>query len=400
MRENDVLQALAGLRVDGVEPLAAGYVQDVAIEWHGDVAYVGVHVDDLWQGAPPSEAVLTAMRERVLALPQVGAARIIPRSAERARQAQEIARRRRDRAAAPKLPQGATFFAVQSGKGGVGKSTLAVNLAAALARRAVRTAILDCDVYGFSVPALLEVGARPHVVDGRLVPPRAHGVEVMSMAFFVPDGRPVVWRGPMLGKALRQMTEETAWSAPQVMVLDLPPGTGDVALDVHAFFPRARVLVVTTPDPASARVAVRAGEMARSVGHELVGVVENLTHAVCPGCGGRLELWGRGGGDLVASALDTRVVARVPWHPPGLAPAGMARAVYDALAAELASRLPSGDEPGADTDARHGPDADDRSDAHTHPHAHVGTRDGGDGARGGAHPLEAQDERRSEGAEG
>jgi ATP-binding protein involved in chromosome partitioning len=364
MRESDVLQALAGLQVDGVDPLAAGYVQDVAIEWHGEVAYVGVHVDDLWQGAPPPEAVLAAMRERVLALPQVGAARIIPRSAERAREAQAIARRRRQSASAPKLPAGAAFVAVQSGKGGVGKSTVAVNLAAALARRRVRTAILDCDIYGFSVPALLDVEARPRVVDSRLVPPRAHGVEVMSMAFFVPDGRPVMWRGPMLGKALRQMTEETAWSDPQVMVLDLPPGTGDVALDVYAFFPRAGVLVVTTPDPASARVAVRAGEMARGVGRELLGVVENLAHAACPHCGGQLELWGRGGGDLVARALDTRVLARIPWHPPALASGGAARAAYDALAAALTPASGPHEAAQARTDA----------DARTHAGRDAGTR--------------------------
>jgi ATP-binding protein involved in chromosome partitioning len=345
----DVLQALSGLVVDGVEPLASGYVQDVAIEWHADVAYVGVHVDELWSGHAPSEAAMAAMRERVLGLAGVGAARIIPRSAERAARARAIAQRGRRAQQPPALPPGVRLVAVASGKGGVGKSTVAVHLALALARAGVRAALLDCDIYGFSAPRLIGVEGRPAVEGGRMVPPRVRGVEVMSMDFFVREGQAVMWRGPMLGKALRQMTEETAWSDPEVMVLDLPPGTGDIALDVHAFFPAARVLVVTTPDPAAARVAVRAGEMAAHVGHVLLGVVENLSYAACACCGTRQHLWGSGGGDLVAEALGAPLLARVPWHPalgPGRVPegpSGEAAAVYDALAAD-ALRAPAADE--------------------------------------------------------
>ncbi len=313
MKETDVLQALAGLSVGRHRPLEDGRVQDVAIEWHGETAYIGVHVDDVWEGEAPPDEVMSVMRERVLAMPGVGAARIIPRSAERARQAQEIAKKNRQARREPKLPEGMQILAVQSGKGGVGKSTVSVNLAVAIGRLGVATALLDCDIYGFSVPTLLGIDRLPQVQDGRLVPPRAYGVEVMSMDFFVRENQAVMWRGPMLGKALHQMTEETAWSDPKVMVLDLPPGTGDVALDVHSFFPAARVIVVTTPDPAAARVAVRAGKMAKTVGHSLIGVVENLAYATCESCGHKKEYWGKGGGEIVARALGIPVLARIAW---------------------------------------------------------------------------------------
>ncbi|MBX6378925.1 MAG: P-loop NTPase, partial [Clostridia bacterium] len=215
------------------------------------------------------------------------------------------------------VPEGARLVAVASGKGGVGKSTVAANLAVALARRGTRVAILDCDVYGFSVPDLLGVEEPAALRDRRLVPPRAHGVQVMSMEFFVPGNRPVVWRGPMLGTALRQLMGDTLWDEPQVMVLDLPPGTGDVALDVHEFFPDAAEIIVTTPDPFAARVAERAGTMALETGHVVLGVVENLAYLTCEGCGRRLHPFGRGGGDAVAAALGVPVLARIPHFPPG-----------------------------------------------------------------------------------
>ena len=366
MNQSDVLQALAGLEVDGIDPLRDGYVQDVAIEHHGDTAYIGIHVDDLWAGARPSDAAMEAMRVRVLGLAGVGAARIIPRSREDAEKARDAARRRRPARRGPTLPSGTSYVAVQSGKGGVGKSTVAVNLAAALARQGVRTALLDCDIYGFSVPTLLGVDRLPVAEKGKLRPPRVQGIEVMSMDFFVRQNQPVMWRGPMLGKALRQMTEETDWSDPQVMVLDLPPGTGDVAMDVHAFFPAAHVLVVTTPDPAAARVAVRAGQMARQIGHRLTGIVENLTQARCPECGHEQAFWGAGGGDLVARALQVPVLARVPWHPAAVGSEcavipedSEAGRVYAALASTVAGAIaqaaggsePKPDHPGDRTPA-------------------------------------------------
>lgn len=356
LKDTDVLQQLAGLRIGRHRPLEDGRVQDVAIEWHGETAFIGVHVDTLWDGQEPPDEVTVAMRERLLTMPHVGAVRIIPRSPERARLAQDIAsKNRRARQEQPRLPDTTQVLAIQSGKGGVGKSTVSVNLAVALTRLGMRSALLDCDIYGFSVPALMGIDTVPRIEDGRMVPPRAHGVEVMSMEFFVKENQAVMWRGPMLGKALRQMTGETAWSDPALMVLDLPPGTGDVALDVHAFFPTARVVVVTTPDPAAARVAVRASNMAQAVGHTLLGVVENLSYAACATCGHRTPYWGSGGGQLVAGTLGAPLLAEIPWDEALVGmnvaianPTGEAGRAYTALATRILESLPRERDPSQD----------------------------------------------------
>ncbi|MBX5476425.1 MAG: Mrp/NBP35 family ATP-binding protein [Clostridia bacterium] len=331
----DVLQALAALRTDdGRNLLASGHVQDVLIEWHGDAAHVAVVVDAEWDGRPPSEDELGRIRGAVSCLPGVASVKTIPRSlpgdahgdgstpagpSGAAGQAPDAAAARRRAAAMrpmeppPRVPPGARLIAVASGKGGVGKSTVSVNLAVALARRGLRTAIVDCDVYGFSVPMLIGLEEAPRIQDRKIVPPRAHGVQVMSMDFFVADNRAVVWRGPMLGKTLRQFMQDVLWDDPEVMVLDLPPGTGDVALDVLNFFPKAGQIVVTTPDPFAARVAERAGRMALEAGHAVLGVVENMSYSTCEGCGRRSHPFGRGGGDAVAAALGVEVLARIPF---------------------------------------------------------------------------------------
>ncbi|MDI3297878.1 MAG: Mrp/NBP35 family ATP-binding protein [Bacillota bacterium] len=313
MEKREVLQALAGLKVGELDPLAEGFVQDVLIEPHADGDHVAVLVDDLWRGERPPEAALEAIRRRLEGRPGIAGVRVVPRSRGLAERSQALARSRsRPR---PRVPEGAGLLAVASGKGGVGKSTVSVNLAVALARRGVRTALLDCDIYGFSVPSLIGLDEPPRVRDGKIVPPSAHGVQVVSMDFFVRQNDPVIWRGPMLGTALRQLMGDTLWESPRLMILDLPPGTGDVALDVHEYFPDAAELVVTTPDPLAARVAERAGSMALRTGHRLLGVVENLAYMSCEGCGRRSHPFGRGGGDAVAAALGTEVLARIPFDP-------------------------------------------------------------------------------------
>ncbi|MBX5465687.1 MAG: P-loop NTPase [Clostridia bacterium] len=344
MERNEALRALAGLKADGVDPLAEGYIQDVLIERHADGDRVAVLVDEVWQGRRPSGEALEAIRRRLEGRPGVAGVRVVPRSrelAERARQAARPAARPR-----PRVPAGAKLLAVASGKGGVGKSTVSVNLAVALARRGVRTALLDCDIYGFSVPSLMGLGGSPEVREGRIVPLEAHGVQVVSMDFFVRQNQPVIWRGPMLGNALRQLMGESLWSEPRVMILDLPPGTGDVALDVHEFFPGAAELVVTTPDPLAARVAERAGAMAQATGHPLLGVVENLSYMLCEACGAESHPFGHGGGEAVAAALGSRLLARIPFQPAGegrqdglfaeTTPAGRA---YTALAGRVEEAL-------------------------------------------------------------
>ncbi len=209
--------------------------------------------------------------------------------------------------------QQAMFIAVASGKGGVGKSTVTANLGVALARLGLRVGIVDADIHGFSIPGIFGIKDRqPTVVDKVIFPIEVDGVKVISMQFFAPPNSPVIWRGPMLGKMLRNFFSEVYWGDLDVVLLDLPPGTGDIALDVHQMLPKSKELLVTTPQETAADVAVRAGLMAQRTSHEILGVVENMAWFECAESGRRNYLFGRGGGDRVARELDTRVVARIP----------------------------------------------------------------------------------------
>lgn len=211
---------------------------------------------------------------------------------------------------------GVEFIAVASGKGGVGKSTLTVNLAVALARRGKKVGIVDADIYGFSVPDMMGIEQTPQLVGGRIVPVERFGVKVISMGFFVQDNAPVIWRGPMLGKMLRNFFHEVDWGDVEIILLDLPPGTGDVALDVHQMIPHSQEIIVTTPHATAAFVAARAGAMARTTKHELLGVVENMAYYECGKCGERDYVFGRGGGAKLADELHTQLLAQLPLGAP------------------------------------------------------------------------------------
>ena len=200
---------------------------------------------------------------------------------------------------------------LSSGKGGVGKSSVTVNLAVALARLGHEVAVLDADVYGFSVPKMLGVGHEPVVIDGMIVPPVAHGVKVISTGFFVADDQPVIWRGPMLHKALEQFLTDVLWAEPGFLLVDMPPGTGDVALSMAQFLPRAEMLVVTTPQPAAQRVAQRSALMARKVNLAVRGVVENMSWFTGDD-GKRYPIFGQGGGRLLADDLGVPLLAQIP----------------------------------------------------------------------------------------
>lgn len=205
-----------------------------------------------------------------------------------------------------------TFVAVASGKGGVGKSTVTVNLAVALARHGKRVGLIDADIYGFSVPDMMGIEDRPIIEDERVIPIERFGVKVMSMGFFVEDNSPVVWRGPMLGKMLRNFFQEVEWGELDVLLLDLPPGTGDVALDIHQMIPHSKEIIVTTPHSTAAFVAARAGTMAITTKHEIIGVVENMAYVECTACGEKQYVFGRGGGGMLAEALHTSLIAQLP----------------------------------------------------------------------------------------
>jgi ATP-binding protein involved in chromosome partitioning len=202
-------------------------------------------------------------------------------------------------------------YAVASGKGGVGKSSVTVNLAAAMAAEGLRVGVVDADVYGFSVPRMMGVEHRPTQVDDMILPPLAHDVKVISIGMFVPANQPVVWRGPMLHRALQQFLADVFWGDLDVLLLDLPPGTGDIAISVAQLIPNAEILVVTTPQQAAAEVAERAGAIALQTHQHIVGVVENMAWLELPD-GSRMDLFGSGGGQAVADSLTRAVGAPVP----------------------------------------------------------------------------------------
>jgi ATP-binding protein involved in chromosome partitioning len=202
-------------------------------------------------------------------------------------------------------------YAIASGKGGVGKSSVTVNLAAALAARGLSVGVVDADIYGHSVPRMLGADGRPTQVEEMIMPPSAHGVKVISIGMFTPGNAAVVWRGPMLHRALQQFLADVYWGDLDVLLLDLPPGTGDVAISLAQLLPNAEILVVTTPQIAAAEVAERAGAIALQTHQRLIGVVENMSWLELP-TGERMEIFGAGGGETVANSLSRVIGAQVP----------------------------------------------------------------------------------------
>jgi ATP-binding protein involved in chromosome partitioning len=203
---------------------------------------------------------------------------------------------------------------ITSGKGGVGKSSITVNLAIALAQAGFDVGLLDADVYGFSVPAMMAIDADPVVKDNKMMPPFAYGVGVMSIGFFVDEDQPVMWRGPMLHKALEQFLVDVAWGDPDFLLIDMPPGTGDVALSMAQYLPTSEVYVVTTPQPAAKRVAQRSAYMAKKINLPVRGVIENMSWFTGDD-GRRYELFGAGGGEELAAELNVPLLGQVPLAP-------------------------------------------------------------------------------------
>lgn len=203
-------------------------------------------------------------------------------------------------------------YAVASGKGGVGKSSVTVNLAAAMAADGLKVGVVDADIYGHSVPRMLGADGKPTQVENMIMPPSSHGVKVISIGMFTPGNAPVVWRGPMLHRALQQFLADVYWGDLDVLLLDLPPGTGDIAISVAQLVPNAEILVVTTPQQAAAEVAERAGSIAVQTHQKIVGVVENMSGMPCPHCDEMVDVFGTGGGARVAEGLTKTVGAEVP----------------------------------------------------------------------------------------
>jgi ATP-binding protein involved in chromosome partitioning len=220
------------------------------------------------------------------------------------------------------LPEGAmaqvsNVICVGSGKGGVGKSSLTVNLAAALTADGKKVGVLDADVWGYSIPRMLGLGGQRPKVSGerKILPLESHGIKVMSIGFFIAEDEAVVWRGPMLHKALTQFLEDVAWGELDFLLIDLPPGTGDVSMTLAQLLPQAKFVLVTTPQAAAQKVARRAAEMAHKVDLEIAGVIENMSGFTTP-AGERFTIFGEGGGQLLADELDVPMIAKVPLTMP------------------------------------------------------------------------------------
>lgn len=203
------------------------------------------------------------------------------------------------------------IFAVASGKGGVGKSSMTVNLAASLARRGLSVGILDADIYGHSIPHMLGSDDRPHQVDDMIMPPIAHGIKMISIGHFVEDNSPVIWRGPMLHRAITQFLTDVFWGDLDVLLLDLPPGTGDIAISVAQLVPNGELIIVTTPQAAAAEVAERAGAISLQTRQRIAGVIENMSAMVMPD-GSTMDVFGSGGGEQVADRLTRITGGKVP----------------------------------------------------------------------------------------
>ena len=287
-----------------------------SIEVEGDV--VRVHVLLTIAGCPLQDRITGDVKA---ALAPLGVERVdvgmTPMSEQQ--RAALVAQLRGPGAAAAQTQQ-RTFFtdgatsviAVASGKGGVGKSSVTVNLAVALAAEGHRVGVLDADVWGFSIPRMLGVSGQPVGFNDMILPLESYGVKVISMGFFVPEETPVIWRGPMLHKAIEQFLGDVYWGDLDFLLVDLPPGTGDVSISLASFLPGAAMLVVTTPQEAARRVAERAGKMAERTNLRPIGVIENMSSFVCPHCGEETRIFGEGGGREAAETLGVPLMGEVP----------------------------------------------------------------------------------------
>jgi len=311
--EADVRTALAA--VDDPEIGRSIIELDMVESVTVDGGKVHVHVLLTVSGCPMREEITRRVTTAVQAVPGVSEATVslgVMNDDQRKALATHVRGGRPEKEIPFALPGSLTrVYAVASGKGGVGKSTVTTNLAAAMAADGLRVGVLDADIYGFSIPRMLGVTGRPTQVEQMILPPQAHGIRVISIGMFTRDNGPVVWRGPMLHRALQQFLADVYWGDLDVLLMDLPPGTGDIAISVAQLIPGAEILVVTTPQLAAAEVAERAGAIALQTRQRIAGVVENMSGLLLPD-GTTMQIFGEGGGRQVAESLSRAVGADVP----------------------------------------------------------------------------------------
>ncbi len=276
-----------------------GFVKDVAI----DDGQVDFTIELTTPACPVKDQMKAEAEQKVAALPGVKAAR--------AKMTAEV--RARGGFGRQAVPGIRNILAVGAGKGGVGKSTTAVNLAVALQRKGARVGLMDADVYGPNIPQMLGLRDQPEVSDDKkMIPPEAHGIKVISMGMLVPPDQPVIWRGPMLHGAVQQFMRDVVWGELDYLVVDLPPGTGDVSLSMAQSVPVAGAVVVTTPQGVSVSDVRKAVAMFRQLNIPLLGVIENMSYFICPHCSERTEIFGHGGGQAMADDLKIPFLGEVP----------------------------------------------------------------------------------------
>ncbi|HEX4398634.1 MAG TPA: Mrp/NBP35 family ATP-binding protein [Trebonia sp.] len=310
-----VTSALAGVNDPEIgRPITElGMVKSVSV---GADGLVDVSVYLTVAGCPMRDTITSRVTDAVTALPGVSGARVTldVMSDEQRKAMQTQLRGGRPEPVIP-FAQPASLtkvLAVASGKGGVGKSSVTVNLAAALAAAGHKVGVIDADIYGHSVPRMLGVTGRPTPVENMIMPPSSHDVKVISMGMFTKGNTPIVWRGPMLHRAMQQFLADVFWGDLDYLLLDLPPGTGDIAISLAQLLPNAELLVVTTPQLAAAEVAERAGAIVTQTRQRITGVIENMSYLVCPHCGEQMDIFGSGGGEAVAATLSQLTGTTVP----------------------------------------------------------------------------------------
>jgi ATP-binding protein involved in chromosome partitioning len=316
--EDQVRQALRNV----LDPEIGKPIEDIGMLQGIEVndGSVRVHVLITIEGCPLKDRITSDVTN---ALRPLGVERVDVELSPMSEQqrAELVTRLRGSAAAAPQQQRqffvgtDTTVIAVASGKGGVGKSSITVNLACALAAEGYRVGVLDADVWGFSVPRMIGVTGQPVGFNNMILPLESHGVKVISMGFFVPEETPVIWRGPMLHKAIEQFLGDVYWGELDFLLADLPPGTGDVSISLASFLPGASMLVVTTPQEAARKVAERAGKMAERTNLRPLGVIENMSWFACPHCGERTSIFGAGGGREAADTLGVPLLTQVPLMP-------------------------------------------------------------------------------------
>ncbi|WSY43483.1 Mrp/NBP35 family ATP-binding protein [Embleya sp. NBC_00888] len=312
---DDVQDALATVQDPEIHrPITElGMVKSVEIHADGRVA-VAVYLTV--SGCPMRETIISRVETAVGALPgvtSVGVELDVMSDTQRKELASNLRGGQAEREVPFAQPGSLTrVYAVASGKGGVGKSSVTVNLAASMVAQGLKVGVVDADIYGHSVPRMLGAEGKPTQVENMIMPPSASGVKVISIGMFTPGNTPVVWRGPMLHRALQQFLADVYWGDLDVLLLDLPPGTGDIAISVAQLVPNAEILVVTTPQRAAAEVAERAGTIAVETRQTIAGVIENMAGLPCPHCGEMVDVFGSGGGQRVADGLSAATGTKVP----------------------------------------------------------------------------------------